>query len=252
VIFRSICYPLLLLPGLLLAQDADPTAVVKDALAKWMETQRIISQEQANAKTAKLALQGRIALVQSELDEFSGKVAKSSEDIAKEDARKTSLQKDLESAKLAPQVLQDAIAALEADVLKLKSTLPGPVLEKTKQLYDRMPTDPKTTKVSLAERYQNILGILNEADKANNELMLVSEVRELPDTKPTEVETLYVGLAQAYFVNAERTLAGHGRPVQGKWVWQRDDKLASEVAAILAVMAAKGKPKFVQLPAQLD
>lgn len=234
------------------AQVDDPALAVKDALGKWMETQRIISQEQTNGKAAKLALQGRIALVQSELDEFSGKVAKSSEDIAKEDTRRVNLQKDLESAKAAPLVLQDAIAMLEAEVMKLKPVLPAPVLEKTKQLYDRMPTDPKTTKVSLAERYQNILGILNEADKANNELMLTSEVRELPDTKPTEVETLYVGLAQAYFVNAERSLAGHGRPVNGVWVWQRDDKLAAEVAAILGVMAAKGKPKFVQLPAHLD
>jgi hypothetical protein len=245
-------YFLLLIPWLLLAQDADPSLAVKDALTKWMETQRIISQEQANAKSSKLALQGRIALIQGELDEFSGKVAKSSEDISKEETRKSNLQKDLESAKLAPKILQDAISTLETEIMKLKQTLPGPVLEKTKALYDRVPTDPKNTKVSLAERYQNILGILNEADKANNELMLVSEVRQLPDTKPTEVETLYVGLAQAYFVNAERTLAGSGRPVNGSWVWTRDDRLSSEVAAILAVMAAKGKPKFVQLPAQLD
>jgi hypothetical protein len=244
---------ILLAPLVALAQtEPDPLAASRDALTKWIETQRIISQEQANAKTAKLALEGRLALVQTELDEFSGKVAKSSEDIEAEAKRKANLEKELESAKLAPQVLTDGIETLETQIKALKNVLPGPVVEKTKALYLRVPEDPKTTKVSLAERYQNVLGILNEADKANNDLMLTIEVREIEGSKPTECETLYVGLAQAYFVNADRDFAGFGRPVDGKWVWTRRDDLAGEIAHVFNIMANKGKPKFVHLPVILD
>lgn len=240
-------------PRLLPAQTIpDPLDASRDALTKWIETQRIISQEQASAKTAKLALEGRISLVQGELDEFSGKVAKSSQDIDAENKRKANLEKDLESAKAAPQVLLDAIESLENKIKGLKAMLPGPVLEKTKALYQRVPDDPKTTKVSLAERFQNVLGILNEADKANNDLMLTMEVRELSGSKPTECETLYVGLAQAYFVNADRNFAGVGRPVNGKWEWTRRDDLASSIGHVLSIMANKGKPKFVHLPATID
>lgn len=246
-------FSLLLAPLATLAQTApDPLAASRDALTKWIETQRIISQEQAGAKTAKLALEGRIALVQAELDEFSGKVDKSSQDIEAENKRKANLEKDLESANVAPKVLADGIEFLEGKIKALKQVLPGPVLEKTKALYQRVPDDPKTTKVSLAERYQNVLGILNEADKANNDLMLTIEVREIEGAKPTECETLYVGLAQAYFVNADRDFAGIGRPVNGKWVWERRDDLAASIAHVFNIMANKGKPKFVHLPATLD
>lgn len=242
-----------LLPLVASAQtEPDPLAASRDALTKWIETQRIISLEQENAKTAKLALEGRIALVQAELDEFDGKVAKSSEDIEAEAKRKANLEKELESAKVAPQVLADGIEFLEGKIKELKLVLPGPVFEKTKALYQRVPDDPKTTKVSLAERYQNVLGILNEADKANNDLMLTIEVREIEGSKPTECETLYVGLAQAYFVNADRDFAGYGRPVNGKWEWTRKDDLAGEIAHVFNIMANKGKPKFVHLPVILD
>ena len=235
------------------AQTApDPLAASRDALTKWIETQRIISLEQANAKTARLALEGRVNLVQAELDDYSGKVAKSAGDIEAEDKRKTNLQKDLESAKVAPQTLAEAIEKLEEQIKALKKVLPGPVIEKTKALYQRVPDDPKTTKVSLAERYQNVLGILNEADKANNDLMLPTEVREVDGAKPTECETLYVGLAQAYFVNADRDFAGMGRPVNGQWVWTRQDDLAESIAHIFNIMASKGKAKFVHLPVTLD
>lgn len=224
----------------------------RDTLSQWIETQRIISSEESSWQTTKLALEGRIALVQQELDDLNNKVAQSNKTISEEDTRKSNLQRDLDAAKSATQSLIEAAAALEKEILKLKTILPDPILKKVQALYDRIPEDPNSTKVSLAERYQNILGILNEADKANNELMVLSEVREIAGATPTEVETIYVGLAQAYFVNADRNFAGTGRPVDGKWQWERLDEISTDVAEMLSVISAKGKPKFVHLPIQID
>ena len=224
----------------------------RDTLSQWIETQRIISSEESSWQTTKLALEGRIALVQQELDDLNNKVSQSNKTISEEDTRKTNLQRDLDAAKSATQSLIETAAALEKEIVKLKTILPDPILKKVQALYDRIPEDPNSTKVSLAERYQNILGILNEADKANNELMVLSEVREIAGATPTEVETIYVGLAQAYFVNADRNFAGTGRPVGGKWQWERLDEISTDVAEMLSVISAKGKPKFVHLPIQID
>jgi septal ring factor EnvC (AmiA/AmiB activator) len=224
----------------------------RDTLAQWIETQRIISSEESSWQTTKLALEGRVALVQQELDDLNNKVSQSNKTIAEEETRKSNLQRELDSAKSSTQALIDAAGQMEAEIMKLKTILPDPILKKVQALYERIPEDPNSTKVSLAERYQNILGILNEADKANNELMVLSEVREIAGASPTEVETIYVGLAQAYFVNADRNFAGTGRPVNGKWQWERLDEISSDVAEMLSVISAKGKPKFVHLPIQID
>lgn len=224
----------------------------REALSKWMETQKIISQEEANWKTSKVALDGRIALLQQDISEFEGKVSKSDTDIKAEETRKGNLERELASAKAAPKALTEAAAFIEGRLKAIKGLLPGPVFAKVQQLYQRVPDDPETTKTSLAERYQNILGILNETDKANNDIMVTSEVRELPGAKPAEVETIYVGLAQAYFVNADRDFAGFGHPVNGKWEWTRQDELAAEISHILSIMKNKGKPHFIHLPVKLD
>lgn len=233
-------------------QNAETIKQSRETLAQWIETQRIISQEESSWKTSKLTLEGRVALVQQELDGYTGRIARSNKDVTAEDTRKATLQRELDSAKAAPVALTEAAGQLEAKVRALKGVLPDPVFKKVEALYQRIPDDPKTTKVSLAERFQNILGILNEADKANNDMIVLSEVREVAGAKPTEVETVYVGLAQAYFVNSDRDFAGVGRPVNGKWEWKRMDEIAGEVAEVLAVMSTKSKPKFVHLPARID
>jgi hypothetical protein len=145
--------------------------------------------------------------VKLELDDFESRLKASEINIKGEETRKINLEKELELANKATQSLLDSALYLEGELKKLKGILPAPIYSKVQALYERMPADPKTTKVSLAERYQNILGILNEADKANSEITVLAEVRELPGTPATEVETIYVGLAQAYFVNAERNPA---------------------------------------------
>lgn len=233
-------------------QVAESIQVGRDRLGEWMEVQRIISQEQLSWKSTQSALQGRIDLVKLELDDFESRLNTSETNIKGEETRKANLEKELELANKATQSLTNSALFFEEELKKLKGILPAPIYTKVQALYERMPADPKTTKVSLAERYQNILGILNEADKANAEITVLAEVRELPGTPATEVETLYVGLAQAYFVNAERNFAGMGHPVNGKWEWTRMDELGGSIAEVLAVMSTKVKPRFVFLPAKLD
>jgi len=97
------------------------------------------------------------------------------------------------------------------------------VKEKLKPLYDRIPSDAATTKVSAAERFQNVLGILSEAIKANTEAPVLFEVRTLANGKPAEVRVLYVGLGQAYYLSAageqasvaRRRTGGRGSPLTG-------------------------------------
>jgi hypothetical protein len=269
LLLAMVCYLALLAGARLVAQApgpgtpdpsvaSSPEEIMKliqasrESLAKWMETQKIIAQEEANWKTAKVALDGRIALLQQEISEFEGKVSKSDTDIKAEETRKANLERELASARAAPKTLLDGAAFIEDRLKAMKPLLPGPVFVKVQQLYQRIPDDPNTTKASLAERYQNILGILNETDKANNDIMVTSEVRDIPGVQPAEVETIYVGLAQAYFVNADRDFAGYGHPVNGKWQWTRQDELSGEIAHILSIMKSKGKPHFIHLPAKLD
>jgi hypothetical protein len=104
--------------------------------------------------------------------------------------------------------------------------------------------------VSIAERFQNVLGILNDLNKANNETTVNFEVRNLSDGKPSEVRVLYIGLAQAYYLSAQDE-AGIGRPGPDGWVWEPANAIADRIRLALDVIASKQKPAFVALPVKI-
>jgi len=102
----------------------------------------------------------------------------------------------------------------------------------------------------ISERFQNILGILNEVNKANNEITVAYEVHNLSDGKPSEVQAIYVGLAQAYFVSA-RGEAAIGRPGPDGWTWEPSKTVAGDLTTALEILQGKQSPAFVPLPVKL-
>jgi hypothetical protein len=113
-----------------------------------------------------------------------------------------------------------------------------------------MSDDPSHARASVAERFQNVLGILNELNKANTEINVNYEVRALADGKPSEVRVLYVGLAQAYYVSAGGE-AGVGSPTENGWDWKASPAIANDVLIALDILQGKHTPAFVPLPIQI-
>ncbi|MCX6854830.1 MAG: DUF3450 family protein, partial [Verrucomicrobia bacterium] len=102
-----------------------------------------------------------------------------------------------------------------------------------------------------AERYQNVLGILNELGKANNELTAIPEIHDIGDGKKAEVKVVYVGLGQGYFVNSSGTIGGLGLPSDQGWVWKTDATIAPKMREVVEVMKKAIAPKLVELPAEI-
>ena len=98
---------------------------------------------------------------------------------------------------------------------------------------------------------QNVIGILNEVNKANNEILVNFEVHTLADGKPSEVKAIYVGLAQAYYVSAKGD-AGIGRPSADGWKWEPSKSVAGDVLMALDILQGKHTPAFVPLPIKIQ
>ena len=240
--------------GLLLttvAAAAEPAAVgidgARTTVAKWLSTQQLIFQERKDWQDAKEILVARIAAAEREITALQAKVDESDGKL-NELSHSSSLAVSTE-AKLADSSrhMATAVTQLETDVVRLCKMLPAGVLEKVTPLRQRIPADPATTRASVAERMQNVLGILNMINEANGQISLVTEVRPLSDGKPSEVKTVYVGLGQAYFLSASGE-AGIGRPTPDGWTWTAANDIAPRVAQTIEILENKAKPGFVPLP----
>lgn len=243
------------------AKPADPKGAptldeTRLVLGKWIETQKIIAKERDDWQQGKEILASRLELVQKEIAALEQKIDEAKAAVDKTNAKKAELIVDDANLVASGERLADAATSMEGGLRRLQPMLPTPSKEKVEPLYARMPQDPSSTKVSVAERFQNVLGILNELDKDANDVAVAYEVHELADGKPSEVRVLYVGLAQAYWVSAGGE-AGVGKPAPasgsdpGGWKWEPSRAIANDVLTALDVLQGKHTPAFVPLPVTL-
>jgi hypothetical protein len=143
------------------------------------------------------------------------------------------------------------LAGLERDLKVLLPRLPEPLREKVLPLIARMPADPEGTNISNAERLQNVVGILNEVNRFNGEVTMVTEIRSLSAGQPSEVRTIYLGLAQAYYLSPSGE-SGIGRPSEDGWHWEPQAAIAPAVRQAAEILSAKSKPAFVPLPVKIE
>jgi len=244
----------LLVAAALPAQDRPNEATLQDtrtALGKWIETQQIIAKEKKDWQQGKEILTSRLELVKKEIASLEEKVKQAEASVAKATTTRDELLAENATLKAADAQLSTAVAAIETDVKKLIPALPAPLQTKVQPLQQRMPSDTTTVRVSTAERLQNVLVILNEVHKANSEVTVNYEVQTLADGRRSEVQAIYVGLGQAYYVNSNGD-AGIGRPSPEGWKWQPYPGAAREVAMALEIIQGKQSPAFVPLPVRIQ
>lgn len=220
-------------------------------MGKWIETQQIISKERKDWQQGKEILLSRLELVKKEIATLEEKTGQAKSSVTEANKKRDEIIAENDQLKAASARLAEAVTGMESQVRRLFKMLPEPIQTKLQPLYQRVPEDAAQTRVSVAERFQNVLGILNELNKANNEITVSYEVHTLADGKPSEVKAIYVGLAQAYYVSALGE-AGIGRPTDNGWEWAPSKAVAGDVLMALEIIQGKHTPAFVPLPVKLQ
>ncbi len=222
-------------------------------LQKWSDTERMTAAERNEWEQGKALLEGRISLVTQAVADMKKKTLEAEAKLAEARKRSEEVEKEKADAKKAGNALLAAAPELEDGVRSLIARVPPGVQVKIKALADRIPKPGAEVKnITAAERFQNVLGILNELNKANLEISSLPEIHDVGGGKKAEVKTVYVGLAQGYFVNASGDLAGVGVPGADGWAWTTNPQIAPSMIELLEVMKKAMSPKLVELPATLD
>ena len=232
--------------------DTSKIEDAKTSLEKWVETQRIISQEKHDLALAKEMLTERVELIQREIESLHLKIGEANEGIAEADKKRAEMIEENEKLKIASIALGNKAKVLEDGIRQFLRRLPDPIRDRVKPLSQRLPNNVDQTKLSVAEHFQNIVGILNEVDKFNREVSVTSEVRTLSDGSSVEVATLYLGVGQAYYAGgANGKIAGTGTASDDSWIWKPENTAASQIADAIAVFKNEKVASFVLLPIEI-
>jgi len=225
---------------------------VRATLEKWVEVRRVISKEKQEWVLGKEMLNERIELVQREIASLREKIGQAEASISDADKKRAELVVENDALKSAAATLGGIVTHLEARTAALIQRLPDPIRERIKPLSQRLPTDPNQTSLSLSQRFQNAIGILNEVNKFNREITVTSEVRTLADGSAAEVTAMYVGLGQAYYTGANGTAAGVGRPSETGWTWEPAGDAVAPIGDAIAILKNEKGAGFVPLPVKVQ
>jgi hypothetical protein len=231
------------------AEEASPLARTRSTLEQWVETRQLISKTRSDWQTDRETLEQTIQLYERELKAIEEQMSRVSTNSTQVDKERADAAASLQSSNESLDRTKHFAAGFEAKVSKLVPQLPIPLQEILKPMLARLPTDSATTKMAATERVQVLVGILNEWDKFNNAVNIFSEKRKNDKGEEVAVETVYVGLGAAYFVNDADNFAGMGTPGANGWEWTTKPELASSIREVVRIYRNERAAKFVALPA---
>lgn len=233
-------------------QDDERIDDVRTALEKWVETRRLISLEKRDWATGKELLQARIEVVRGEIAALRARIEETEKSAADADEKLAELVAEKDSLAQAASSLQERVETLEARTRALLARLPDPIRERVRPLSQSLPGEGAETELSLGQRFQNVVGILNEINKFNREIAVTSEVRELGGGATAEVTAFYVGIGQGYYVTANGDAAGLGSASAEGWTWSAQDDAAPEIARAIRILRNEAPAAFVRLPVRIE
>jgi hypothetical protein len=149
------------------------------------------------------------------------------------------------------KVLAERVVVLEGKARTLLARIPDQLRQRVAPLSQRIPAEGTDTKLSLSERFQNVIGVLNEINKFQRDVHLLREVRALEGGRNAEVSVLYFGVALAYYVTDDGQEAGVGHPSDKGFVWTATPGFAQGIARAVAVKKGEQVAAFVPLPVKL-
>ena len=235
------------------SSSEDQVDATRSYLQKWVDTERVLSAEKRDWALGKELLGDRIELLRHEIESLQTRLDAAKESVQSADQKREQLMAAKEELKQSSSALVGVVEGLELRMVALLEGLPEPIVERVQPLSQRLPkSDEQEAKQSLGERFQNIVGILNEINKFNAEITASSEIRTLKDGSSAEVTALYVGLGQAYYVTADGKHAGVGTSSDYGWFWRHDDAVAKDVQRAVAILQNEHVAEFVSLPVRID
>ncbi|MBL9136015.1 MAG: DUF3450 family protein [Verrucomicrobiales bacterium] len=221
-------------------------------IEQWVQTKQLISRTKSDWDAEKEMLLQTKALYERELSGIDDQMSKVSTNSVQVDRDRAVLDAELKDSNATLDHARVLVAGLEAKASALAARMPDPLKETLQPLLNRLPQEAASSKTAVTERLQTVVSLFNEIDKFNNAISITSEKRKNDRGEEIAVESVYVGLGAAYFVNQTGDFAGTGEPGADGWRWSVNPSLAAEVREIIRIYRGERTASFVLLPVQVQ
>ncbi|MDF1813625.1 MAG: DUF3450 family protein [Verrucomicrobiales bacterium] len=227
------------------AQEDDGPAVAREKVVQWISTKKTIAEESAKWQEEKAMLVDLIELREREAGQMDEIINEAKERVSDIENKTSSLKKEETDRKAWRSQFARRVSALEDELKAKLPYLPPPVKSKMFDAVERL--ESSGDEDDLQARFRDILALLNECISFNSQITSLPEIHEIDGNK-VEVDVIYLGMKQAWYVDRTNKYAAIGVPTKDGWVWRADSSMAGKVRRAIDVHSKKEPPAFVELP----
>ena len=222
-----------------------PSAILQEKVRQWVDVQKQRGKEASQWQEQKQQLTGLNELRLTEIKQIDSLIAAAGKRLEDATAQRQKLLQEQAELQTTRNLLQDNISKLENGLRQCLPRFPGPLRKKVGDALFRIENpDPDQT---LQDRYRDLLAILAATAAFDHAIIVTKEIREV-DGERIELETLYLGLAKAWYVGRAGTIAGHGKANNEGWQWTEDNSIAVHVRQAIEIYRKERAPDYVKLP----
>lgn len=238
---------------LIAATASEALNSTRTVVKEWVATEKAISSEAIQWEEKQTLLTDLIGVTQAEIETLKQSLETIEATQTEADAVRAELVTEQEELNQGRQRIASFLDGIEPKLQALKPALPTPLQDKLTPLYQRIPQDPATTSLGIAERMQTVIGLLSTINKFDRAITVHEELRTLGDGSTGEVETVYIGLGTAYYRTRSGDDAGIGQPSTDGWQWESQPELSTSIAEVIAIANNQTQEaRFIALPVEFQ
>lgn len=229
------------------AQDSalPEASATQTALKKWVQTRQLISREATDWQEQQESLTQLNDIRKIEIDNLEEFVTAAGERVEEINEKRKSYVEEEAELKAWRHKLMVQISEIENSLRPLLPYFPTPLRAKVQEAVVRL--EESEAGRPLQHRTRDVLLIMQAYQAFNNNITLDADVRPI-DGKKREIEILYLGMTQAWFVDQSGKYAGYGLPSPDGWTWVDAPALAAPVRQAIEIQTRQAPPDFISLP----
>jgi|688.fasta_scaffold20999_8 hypothetical protein len=229
----------------LIHAESEDAAVVelRETISKVVDIQTTESEERLNWKARKDEFAALLDLQTRELKLLDEELNKAGQSAPSHAEATEGIKTEIVALKQARSLATEAVSRNLPRVASLAKRFPQPLLKEAEieiaTLAAWKPTDEPR------DALRSILALLAKAEQFNRRFTRTTEIRD-----GLEVKVLYLGLAQAYYMDL-KDQAGIGQPGASGWEWKSKPEIRAELNAAFETLDKKRPPNMVTLPLEI-
>ncbi len=232
----------------------DPNQQLREDVAKWVETMsRIQSKQSEWTRDSEVLANYKEGLTQ-EIESLNQSIKEAKTRNAGADSESLKLKAERDQytdakSKLAKK-LREMEKAMQSQLGIFPKTLmtEPKVSQATADLKAALELPEDKLEENVSKRLLNLITLVSEAEKFQQTVHVRPELHTDQSGREFNMKVIYFGLAMAYAVNDEGTLALTGKPGSDGWVFEDAPTLISEIQRLIAATTGDAEAAFITLP----